>query len=212
MRLIHNAGKERVIDLVRPLLKPGHRLDLTTPSFSLFAFAELFQSLQDLEKVRLLFPDESNDLALLGNSANRPARNQLQTRWLAHRCAEWISNKAEVRRVNGSVPQGTLILLDQESYPQLVVQGSLSFTTDGLGITPGNPLSLIQTFDMPEEMRQLSAWFEAQWSTLPSSPESKRKVVESLQSLAIYQDPYRIYTLILYHLFKDRGEEGRVDH
>ena len=207
MRLIQNTGKERVIDLMRPHFKPGHHLDLTTPSFSLFAFAELFQGLQELEKVRLLLPDESSDLALLGNAADRPARNRLQTRWVARRCAEWITHKAEIRRVNGNVPQGALILHDSEFHPQLVVQGSLSFTTDGLGITPGNPLSLIQTFDMPEEMRQLSAWFEAQWSTLPSSPESKSKVVESLQSLAIYQDPYRIYSLILYHLFKDRGEE-----
>ena len=207
MRLIQNTGKERLIDLMRPLLKPGHRFDLITPSFSLFAFAELLKSLQVMEKVRLLFPGESSDLAFLGNVSDRPARNQLQTRWLARRCAEWMTDKAEIRRVNGNVPQGTLILLDRETHPQLVVQGSLSFTTDGLGITPGNPLSLIQTFDMPEEMRQLKAWFDAQWSNLPSSPEAKDKFVEILQSLAIYQDPYRIYSLILYHLFKDRGEE-----
>ena len=124
MRLIQNTGNERVIDLMRPLLKPGHHLDLTTPSFSLFAFAELFQSLRDLERVRLLLPDESNELALLGNSANRTARNQLQTRWFARQCAEWMTNKAEIRRVNGNVPQGTLILLDREFHPKLVVQGS----------------------------------------------------------------------------------------
>ncbi|EQD66409.1 helicase domain protein, partial [mine drainage metagenome] len=93
-----------------------------------------------------------------------------------------MTDKAEIRRVNGNVPQGTLILLDRETHPQLVVQGSLSFTTDGLGITPGNPLSLIQTFDMPEEMRQLKTWFDVQWLTLPSSSEAKRKVVETLQS------------------------------
>ena len=40
MRLVHNSGTDRVIDLMRPHLLPGQQLGCVTPSFSLFAFAE----------------------------------------------------------------------------------------------------------------------------------------------------------------------------
>ena len=51
MRLIHNTGADRVIDLMRPHLQRGSQLGLVSPSFSLFAFAELRDALAGLETV-----------------------------------------------------------------------------------------------------------------------------------------------------------------
>jgi hypothetical protein len=93
MKLIHNTGADRVIDLMRPHLKHGNQLGCVTPSFSLFAFAELRDALQ-------------------------------------------------------------------------VVLGSFAFSTDGLGLTPGNPLSLIQASESADEAAQLARWFDHQWAAL----------------------------------------------
>ncbi|MEX0717722.1 MAG: hypothetical protein WD066_14100 [Planctomycetaceae bacterium] len=41
MRLIPTAGSDRVIDELRKGLAEGAALDLATPAFSLFAFAEV---------------------------------------------------------------------------------------------------------------------------------------------------------------------------
>lgn len=81
MRLVPNSGADRVIDLVRPHLKPGSQLDCVTPSFLLFAFAELRDALVKLEKAQLILPPSDDGLEFLGgDSANR---NRLQARWLA---------------------------------------------------------------------------------------------------------------------------------
>lgn len=48
MKLIHNTGADRVIDLMRPHLKRGNQLGCVTPSFSLYAFAELRDALSGL--------------------------------------------------------------------------------------------------------------------------------------------------------------------
>jgi hypothetical protein len=64
------------------------------------------------------------------------------------------------------------------------VIGSLSFSTEGLGLTPGNPLSLIQASETPEEARALSQWFDLQWSALAADGEAKASLVEALRCLS----------------------------
>ena len=45
MKIIRNTGTERVIDVIRPGLLENASLDLVTPSFSVFAFAEISREL-----------------------------------------------------------------------------------------------------------------------------------------------------------------------
>ena len=53
MKLIHNSGSDRVIDLMRPRLLPRHQLGCVTPSFSLFAVAALRDALATLDRVQI---------------------------------------------------------------------------------------------------------------------------------------------------------------
>ena len=55
MKFVSNAGKDRVLDLIRPLLRHGHKLDVMSDSFSLFAFAELLNDLARLDENRIVF-------------------------------------------------------------------------------------------------------------------------------------------------------------
>ncbi|MFH1015934.1 MAG: helicase-related protein [Chloroflexota bacterium] len=160
-----------------------------------------------LARCRLLLPPASAELAVLGSDADRTARNRLQTRWLASRLAQWLQSKAEVRRALGAVPQGAFVVRDSDAQPLQVLLGSLAFSTDGLGLTPGNPLSLIQASETPEEALLLSQWFDAQWSGLPSDAGANSVLIAFLQSLAAHHDPFLVYTLILHHIFRDRGDD-----
>ena len=60
MKLIQNTGTQRVIDLMRPHLKHGNRLDCVTPSFSLYAFAEIREALSALDQVQLIREEIEN--------------------------------------------------------------------------------------------------------------------------------------------------------
>lgn len=173
MKFLRNAGVERTLDLIKPLLTHGNSMDMATSSLSLFAFAELLDGLSSIQKSRLLLPSEEHDLKLFGTEHDRAARNRLQIRWLALRLAQWIQDKSELRRVGGTVPQGISVLRDEEDKPQLGILGSFSFSTDGLGITPGNPLNLIQASETAEESALLSQWFDAQWNSIKEQPEAQ---------------------------------------
>jgi len=91
MRLIKNTGNDRVIDELRTALVADASLDVAASSLSLFAFSELRELLGKLNHCRMILPTFSdNDSSLLGSDADRPFRNQLQSRWLARQCSDWI--------------------------------------------------------------------------------------------------------------------------
>ncbi|MCE8039758.1 helicase-related protein [Halomonas sp. MCCC 1A11062] len=207
MKLIHNTGADRVIDLMRPHLKRGNQLSCVTPSFSLFAFAELRDALSELDRVQLILSPDDDRLEFLGGEGDRAARNRLQVRWLANQCAKWINSKVELRRALGSVPQGAAVMSNSGATPAQVVLGSFAFTTDGLGLTPGNPMSLVQASESAAEAAQFAAWFDQQWHALPTQPEAREALVEVLRAMGEHRDPYSIYALILHHLFRDSGDE-----
>ncbi|MBD2862490.1 helicase-related protein [Paenibacillus oceani] len=207
MKIIRNTGTERVVDLLRPWIREGNQIDIMTPYFSLFAFSELLEEVSKIRRVRSLLPADGAELALLGTENDRAMRNKLQNRWLATRCVEWIQKKAELRCATSGIPQGTIVIRDAEGCPRQALLGSLAFSTDGLGITPGNPLSLVQVSENAEESNLLTQWFDRQWEALQAQPEALAGIITALQSIAAPNDPYTIYTLILYHLFRDNGEE-----
>ena len=207
MRLVRNVGSDRVIELLRPWLTAGNRLDVVTPALSLFAFAEVLRELAAVAQCRLLLPPESAELAILGTAADRAARNRLQAPWLARSLAEWLQSNAEIRRALGPIPQGAFVLRDSDARAVQGLLGSLAFSTDGLGLTPGNPLSLIQASETPDEAGLLSTWFDAQWSTLAADPGAEAALIVALQSIAAHRDPFLVYTLILHHLLGARGDD-----
>ena len=212
MRLIKNSGNDRVIDELRQALSAQSSLDVASPAFSLFAFAELRTLLESIERSRLVVPTaEGSELRLLGTASDRPFRNQLRARALARQCADWIEQKVEVRSAPGPVPQSTLITGHPEPGRRRVITGDCPFTTEGLGLTPGNQFSLVQCSEGSEEWAVLGGWFSALWNSLPSSPEAKSILLGRLQELVAQKPPSLIYYLTLYHLFKDLGEDLDVD-
>ncbi len=207
MKLILNMGTDRVIDLIRPHLRRGSQLGCVTPAFSLFAFAELRDALSGLEKVQLILPSDDGALEFLGGDGDRAARNRLQARWLAIQCAKWVNGKVELRRAPGPVPQGAAVMRDAQATPEQVVLGSFAFSTDGLGLTPGNPLSLIQASESADEASQLARWFDQQWTAMRAQPDTRAALIQALQAMGEHRDPFTLYTLILHHLFRDSGNE-----
>jgi hypothetical protein len=207
MKLVRNTGSDRVADLIRPLLVDGRQLDVVTPALSVFACAELLPALRGAARARFVLPAEASNLPLLGSAADRAARNRLQSRWLAARIRNWLIDHADIRLARDGVPQGAIVVRDESSRPEQALLGSLALTTDGLGLAPGNPLSLIQASETPEEALLLSQWFDLQWVSLTDAPGAKAAFIEVLNGIARHRDPHLAYALVLHHVFGNRGDQ-----
>jgi len=208
MKLISNSGSDRVVDVLRQALPQAARLDMASPEFSLFAFAELRELLATLKQCRLVLPTaENHELQLLGDDNDRSFRNQLLLRSLARQCAQWLKAKAEVRRAPARLPQSTLITGTASVDACQAITGNCPFSTSGLGLTPGNQFSLIQCSENAPEGALLGAWFTSLWNNLPAGPEAGKELLGRLEDLIAHKAPATVYYLTLYHLFKDLGEE-----
>ena len=207
MRIVPNAGTDRVIDSLTPWLQTGAMIDVITPELSLFAFAELRDELQHLTSSRVILPDEGTDLRLTGSAEDRGARNQLTTRWLAGQLAEWIEKRVQVLAARSAVAQGAVIARDADGDPRHAILGATPFTTDGLGVAPGNPLSLIQATVDPAESLAVARWFDAQWAGISGAGGDRARLLAELGEMATHRAPSLIYALVLHHLFASRGED-----
>jgi hypothetical protein len=96
---------------------------------------------------------------------------------------------------------------DGSGQPALSLIGALALTSDGLGLTPGNPLSIIQASETADEAHRLSQWFDTQWASLPSDTGANAAVLQALSEIARHRDPHAAYARILHHLFGSRGDE-----
>ena len=94
-----------------------------------------------------------------------------------------------------------------DGTPAKVITGNCPLTTDGLGITPANQFSLVQATETPEESQLLSEWFTQMWNALPASAVGKAALLAQLDELTSKREPLLIYSLILHHLFRDRGDD-----
>lgn len=213
MRLIRNTGSDRVIDELSHILSSKSSLDMVSPAFSLFAFAELRQLLEKLDGCRMVLSAvDEGELELTGSDNDRGFRNRLQQRWLARECAKWV-DKVDLRGVKSTLPQSILITRKPDSEAQSVITGACPFTTEGLGITPGNQFSLIQCSEAPEESVMLGSWFTNLWNSLTASAGFKSAFLARLTELSGLKAPSLIYYLTLFHIFKeveDQLDEERV--
>ena len=209
MKLLKNTGTDRVFDHLKASLAPGGTLDAATSAFSLFAFAELQESLAQLAKCRIVLPAgvQAPAPSLLGGDADRRLRNQLQTRWLAAQFLRWLDQKVDLKEAPGALPQSVLTATPPVGGPAQVIAGNCPLTTEGLGLTPGNRLSFIQASQTAEEAELLATWFNSLWDSLPVSPEAKAKLSAQLRMFTEPKSPALIYYLILFHVFRDLGDE-----
>jgi hypothetical protein len=208
MKLIENTGTNRVVDILRQATEDGCSLGIATPTWSLFAYSAIRDVLDRAARSRLIVTaDPNGSSTLLGSTGDRAARNRLQARWLARQCTEWIRTKVDVRSSPTALPQSAYFIAHQDPARSRVVTGNCPLTTDGLGLTPGNQLSLIQCAEAPEEVKLFAAWYESMWNALPASPAAKEQMLAQLQAVSDHYAPSLIYYEVLFQLFRARGEE-----
>lgn len=209
MRIVGADGDpSRVVDHLRSGLAAGSWLDVVTPELSVFAFEELAAALAGLSRARILLPMPSADLGFMGSLSDRAARNRLNGRWLARNFADWIDRAVEVRCADGTVPQGLFVVRDGKAA-SYGIQGSVSFTSRGLGLAPDAAVGMAVLFDSPPEAGQIAGWFETTWNGVRPRPQEKEQLVAALNDLGQYRTPRSVYALMLHHLFQADG--GSLD-
>jgi hypothetical protein len=204
MDLIKNTGRERVLDKLEEWLQAGSAVDIMSPNLSLHAFAEVRELLNRADSVRLLLEAQASLHSLLfGGHSDIGYRNKLQGRWHAKSTLDWLGRHVQVRYAD-KLPQSMAIIRNTSLHRAAI--GACSLTTEGLGITPGSRLGLVQATSRDEETTAFSSWFQSAWDTVPSGQDAD-ELERVLADAASQRAPSLVYFKFLFEMFKDLGDE-----
>ncbi len=194
------------------LLEAKSHLSIVSAYFTIHAYGELKEELEQIDNLHFLF-GEPSFLGSLGREQRESREfslteqglklvNQLRQSRLAKDCAGWIRRKVKIRSVREKFLHGKMyhIKNGEDSHALL---GSSNFTAAGLGLNEGGNVELNLVVDSRRDRDDLRAWFDEWWSDETATEDVKDAVLQELEALYSDQKPEFIYYLTLFHIFKD---------
>ncbi|MCE7699822.1 MAG: SNF2-related protein, partial [Methanobacterium paludis] len=205
-------------------LKKGSKLSIISAYFTMYAYYELRNELDKIDDMRFIFTkptfverdneqyreyyiDKNNEKDILGNEFEIKLRNELKQGHIAKACAEWLKNKAEVKsfkKPNAAQPRMIYIEHPDEN---VLINGSVDFTTDGLGITPSNRSDFNSCMYGKETTFHYLQNFNDLWEDETLLVDVKEKVLEQMQVMYKENPGDFIYFVTIYNIFQDYLDE-----
>ena len=221
--IIDNRGRGSVGDFLAENIKSDAKLSFVSAYFTIFAYHQLKQQLDEVDHLQFLFGEPAFIKSLGGESKNQRnaeildetlsvnIQEKLSQKSAARECAEWLNEKAEIKSmVKPNFLHGKLYLIENANGVKEGIAGSSNFTVNGLGFggRPNMELNLI--VNDRRDLEDLEGWFREVWNDETGLVEDvKEKVLEYLGVLSAENQPQFIYYKTLYHLFGKFLEEQK---
>ncbi|MYH60520.1 MAG: ATP-dependent helicase [Caldilineaceae bacterium SB0675_bin_29] len=213
-----------VADYLRKNLWDADEFRLVSAYFSIYGYAQLEEALDPVDEVRFLFGDPSSvedidpgnaepksfDVTEKGLAPN----HALQQKFLAQRCAEWVSrDSVNVRSIaQANFLHGKLYLTSPNSSS---IVGSSNFTRQGLGASRQSNIEINLASNDIEICAELREWFDQIWADDKLTTDVKQQVLDALGRVGKEHTPELIYYKTLYEIFRADiearlAQEGRI--
>lgn len=224
MKLIDNINSTLKDDL-KTEIHPGSKVSIAAACFSIYAFQELREQLQDIDELRFIFtsptfvtekagkerkefyiPRLNRERNLYGTEFEVKLRNELSQKAIAKECADWIKQKVTFKSNITTANMMGFINVDSKNY--MPVNG---FTTVDLGCERGNnAYSFVQKTDAPFSQAYLDL-FESLWNDSARMQEVTEEVIENISTAYKENSPDFIYFVTLYNIFNEFLEDISED-
>ncbi len=220
---------EKVVDELKNALRKGSDVSVISAYFTIYAYAELKKELSRINKMRFLFKeptfvkkddellrqyyiDRKGESNISGNEFEIRLRNELKQGSIAKECSKWIKEKVDIKSFRKpNMAQPRMIHIDNPK-DAVMINGTVDFTTDGLGITPSNRIDNNMCIYGKEMTANFLKQFDEIWKDDTTVEDVKEKVLEQMQILYKENPPEFIYFISLYNLFYDSLNELTEDN
>jgi len=221
-----NFSRGSTADFLMEKIREGSELAIVSAYFTIYAYDALKQNLDSINHLRFLFgeprfirsldPDKTDKKAYKIEDDGLHLKNRLEQRRVAKECADWITEKVDIRSVRqANLLHGKMYHIDNHGVDEAIM-GSSNFTVSGLGLANhNNNIELNLVVDSNRDRQDLKAWFDQLWNNTEMVEDVKNDVLNYLAQL--YQDnaPEFVYFKTLFHLFEqflsDQDKGGLAD-
>ncbi|WP_253197174.1 hypothetical protein [Clostridium algidicarnis] len=218
-KILDNKQFGKVGEELKDSIKGHSKLSIISAYFTIFAYKELSKELNKVDKLRFLFTeptfvnkneelvrsyfiDRTLEHKISGNEFEIKMRNEMNQSSIAKECAEWIKNKVEFKSlINPNSAQQRLIYIENKE-DNVSINGSVDFTTDGLGFSPSNRMDMNTCMYGKDYTNQFLTMFNNIWEDDSLVEDVKTKVLEQMQLIYNENTPEFIYFVTLYNIFK----------
>lgn len=221
--------KNRVVDELKKNLHKGSKLSVISAYFTIYAFAELKKELTKIDNMRFIFTEptfvkkdrelirefyieRNNGKILSGNEFEIKLRNEMKQAAIAKECAQWLSEKADIKSLKTSNPAQPRLVYIENAEGNVSINGTVDFTSDGLGITLSNRLDSNMCMYGNEYTIGFLQAFNELWNNAAAVEDVKQKVLEQMQILYKENTPEFIYFVTLYNIFNKYLDELTEDN
>ena len=221
-KILDNKQQGRVIDELRPGLRPGAKLAVISAYFTIYAYEALKKELAGIEEMRFIFTTPSyikqkSDFQrefyiasrsmgnrLSGNDFELKLRNKLTQSAIAKECAEWLRKKVRIKSYRETNPaQMRLVYVeDKEPEQDIAIQGTVDFSSDGLGLTPSLRNDANTCMYGRTATQGFLQLFDGIWENPAAVEDVTEKVLSEMEVLYKENTPESIYFITLYHIFE----------
>lgn len=224
MEFINNVDKTLKDDLIATL-QPGSKVAIAASCFSIYAYQEMKEQLEQISELRFIFtspsfttekadkqkrefyiPRLNRERDLYGSEFEIKLRNELSLKAVAKECADWIRRKAcfKSNRTNKGMP--ALAIVDDHVYSPLT-----GFTTVELGCERGNNIATaITRMDAPFT-QQFISMYEQIWNDGEQLQVVTEQVLDNITNAYKENSPEFIYFVTLYNIFNEFLEDISED-
>ena len=216
--------REKVVDELKNALRKGSSLSVISAYFTIYAYAELKKELSRISHMRFLFQeptfvkkddellrqyyiDHNGEKDISGNEFEIRLRNELKQGSIAKECEKWIREKVDIKSLKKPNPAQPRMIHVDNPKDAVMINGTVDFTTDGLGITPSNRIDSNMCIYGKEMTASFLHQFDEIWNDDMTVEDVKEKVLEQMQILYKENPPEFIYFITLYNLFYDNLNE-----
>ncbi len=222
--IIDNTNRTLKDDLTKEMHK-GSKVNIAAACFSIYAFQELKDELQKIDKLRFIFtsptfttekaqkekrefyiPRINRENSLYGTEFEVKLRNELTQKAIAKECAEWIKQKVVFKSNVTNENMMGFMTVDDKCYTPLS-----GFTTVDLGCERGNnAYNFVQKIDAPLSAQYVNL-FNQLWNDSAKMQVVTNQVIENITAAYNENSPEFIYFIMLYNIFNEFLEDISED-
>lgn len=226
-KTLNNQLGETVYKELEKHIKKGSKVSTISAYFTMYAYSALKKELDKIDEMRFIFTTpsfsknkdkEAREYEIVnnnifGNEFELKLRNEMTQSAVAKDCAKWLKDKVEIKSFKEpNVAQPRMIHVHNKSEEDIVINGSVDFTTDGLGITGSNRADF-NNFMAGEEFTdsQLLS-FDTLWNNEMVLTDVKDKLLKQMEVMYEENSGEFIYFKSLYHIFYNYLDELDEDN